>query len=1020
MQENEYSKLQLRHLSSLRKELEQEVAELFPDPDPDPPPRCEFTRAVADGQNRCPTLGAAATAGAACCVLDEHQRIAACGSGAANYILHSFAPSPTFDLAAFSETTQPVPPGQRLPNRFVLHVVHADTGRTLLEPVVGVSGDVGWVSLGNVDGRNGDGGGSGAGGGGGGGGRVYFTRAAQRELWCLDVKQPPPPPQQQQQQQRRRRSEAAAAKASPRLVFREPHGQPIQLVQYGTCLYGETLGNTGVPLEVRLLGVCSAGADAPVPGEMEGPIGQSGAGLPIRGDGSSDGDGDGDGDGGGGGDGTGGVTEPEGVAVAARAAAAAMQAAAADQSMNGATRGGTEPGTTAVAAADDGEGLTEVTAARRLENHAHDDGVPLLPQRPGRQYSVIYLGLAPDAVTLAGGYEANDRGDGGASGAAEDHAGVPGRKRLLCGGRSSYCGSGTGTSNDGDCPGIGGSCDGGGSSSLSHGSSCNGYEALLLWLRDLDHPNGCLLLALVPVHHSLKRCDRDLGLSYVPPRRRQKTKLLELLAHNPNLRIVHVEVRPGGRVLCVREAVDGRGDPGGLYELDELQLDWSAVKQSAVVAAAADAAAAARAGCEEDVNGDGDGYYGWRSTALQMGAPRGESDPYMRTAMPLALVHRRRTVVVQGPRQHVLCVLAWGDDGQVTLACSNMAAAPWVTSVELLPYAVQDCGSVENIGGGKNLNTAALQVAATMATEIRCGDVNPRLMIERLWATSHDGAQVPITLCRMVSEAGKTAAGTGGQEDAVRKCGTERDPPLDYQPALQPLLRRGVAVAVAHVRGGGLLGPAWYDAGRGAANKANSYLDLLAAARHLVATGVTTPGLMCLAAESAGGWAAGAALNEMGTRLFRAAVLTVPTLDVMTSLLEDPTYGPYELGDPRADPALYRAVLRWSPYDGLGAVSGVQYPALLLRVGLFDTNVPYWDPAKYMARLRSLARRDGGVGVSLRLMQVSLGQGPVKPGGHETYDNVADDAAFCAFVLWSLRMWPGKLERVGTRKPGTQ
>lgn len=136
-----------------------------------------------------------------------------------------------------------------------------------------------------------------------------------------------------------------------------------------------------------------------------------------------------------------------------------------------------------------------------------------------------------------------------------------------------------------------------------------------------------------------------------------------------------------------------------------------------------------------------------------------------------------------------------------------------------------------------------------------------------------------------------------------------------------------------------------------------------------------------------GGWAAGPALNIAGSSLFRAAVLTVPTLDVLTSLLEDATYGPYELGNPRADVAVYQA-LRWSPYEGLlryDAVGGdsddykatdglVGYPALLLRIGLFDTNVPYWDPAKYMARLRSLAARDAGVGTDLRVMQVRVKQ----------------------------------------------
>ncbi|GLC36548.1 hypothetical protein PLESTM_000458800 [Pleodorina starrii] len=829
------------------------------------------------------------------CVLDEQQRASACGSPAA-YGLHSFAPSPTFDMAAFSETTNPVPPGQRLPDRFQLHVVDTATGGPVIDPLPDVSGDVGWVALGN-----GSGSGGGEGGAHGGGGRMYFTRAAQRELWCMDVPPPPAP--------------AASAGGAVR-VFRDPDGQPIQLVQYGSRLYAETLGNTSVPLEIRLLGVACA----------DRPTGPLGPGSLLR-------------------------QPPLAEEGGSRGPAAAASAA-----------GRLRPGP--------------------------DAGVPLLPRRPGRQYSAFSIDLSAGPPS-AGPEPAEGPLTASADGSAEGRAEAPG-----------------------ECGPLGSD------------------EALLLWLSDLDRPNGCLLLSLLAPGW------RAATEAAPPPevvgnkgetaamKPQAQTLPLELLPHDPALRIVHVDIASGGgAVLCVRAAVDARGDPVGRYELDELQLDTAAVWTA--VAAAADSgawrpAAPARSGPEPlPPNSSPPPRRPSSTAAAESGFDGGGSvgssnGPYIRTASGLSVRRRRRTVHVRGPSQHVLRVLDWRKDGRVTLACSSMASPPTTSTIALLPYEVRHCPGMD--GGGA--------AAGSDAAELVCGEADPRVVVERLWARSHDGVEVPITLCRpLVSEpSGRPAEGATMNGDAcgdgggggggaicrpraspqpllLRVYGAYgRDPPLDFQPALLPLLRRGVGVAVAHVRGGGQLGPAWYEAGRGGGRKANSALDLLAAARHLVAEGVTAPGLMCLEAESAGGWAAGPALNAAGSSLFRAAVLTVPTLDVVTSLLDDPSYGPYELGDPRADAALYRDVLRWSPYEGLR--SGLTYPALLLlRIGLYDTNVPYWDPAKYMARLRSLAAAGGGAEVeALRVMQV-------KPSGHEAYDNVADDATFCAFVLWALGVW---------------
>ncbi|GLI62249.1 hypothetical protein VaNZ11_004826 [Volvox africanus] len=608
------------------------------------------------------------------CVLDEQQR--ACGSAAAaHYALHSLAPSPTFNLVAFSETTKPVPPGQRLPDRFVLHVVHAETGTSLREPLPDVSGDLGWVML---DGGDGDGAAvtttSSTQGSSRGGGRVYFTRAAQRELWCFDIS--PPPPSSSTSTSTSSAGAAGAADCSqiaslvpptpmseaPAVrVFRDPDGQPIQLVQYGSYLYGETLGNTGVPLEIRLLGLASAR-------EVDGTQGfmwQRCSGRSVQDD-----------------------------------------------------RNGSD-------------GPLLPLAAPRAPNA----GVPLLPRSPGRQYSVLPLYLQVAIASAAtSGSSGTGSGDGGSSSGSD------------------------GDDRDSSDRGIE-------MSRLdAHAkwqsiSSCS--ESLLLWLRDLDHPNGCLMLVLI----------MEQGEGEEPRNRGPcdtcgcpRPRLLELLPHNPDLRIIHVDVHPGGEVRCIRENVDPRGDQNGQYELTELDLDLRAVRR-----------AMADFGF--------DGGEGRDSLALQLAAAEDDSRsigggevvhvdgcPFIRAASPLARVRRSRTLVVQGPRQHVLRVVAWGDDGQVTLSCSSLALPPVSVKIDLLPYTSHSCDSTKAIA------TVAMAPAVRRpVAELRLGvvDDEPRVITERLWATSADGVQVPITLCRVVLDTPKVS-GQPMQGATRRTGGTDR------------------------------------------------------------------------------------------------------------------------------------------------------------------------------------------------------------------------------------------------------
>ncbi|GAB4063637.1 S9 family peptidase [Uliginosibacterium sediminicola] len=164
------------------------------------------------------------------------------------------------------------------------------------------------------------------------------------------------------------------------------------------------------------------------------------------------------------------------------------------------------------------------------------------------------------------------------------------------------------------------------------------------------------------------------------------------------------------------------------------------------------------------------------------------------------------------------------------------------------------------------------------------------------------------------------------------------------------LLDRGWVFALAHVRGGGELGQRWHDGGR-LANKANSFSDFIACAEALADAGYSARGRILASGGSAGGLLLGAVLNQR-PELFGAAILEVPFVDVVTTMLDPDlplTVGEYEeWGNPqrRRD---YQRMLAYSPYDQIRAQA---YPPMLVEAGLHDSQVMYWEPAKYVARLR--------------------------------------------------------------------
>jgi oligopeptidase B len=205
-------------------------------------------------------------------------------------------------------------------------------------------------------------------------------------------------------------------------------------------------------------------------------------------------------------------------------------------------------------------------------------------------------------------------------------------------------------------------------------------------------------------------------------------------------------------------------------------------------------------------------------------------------------------------------------------------------------------------------------------------------------------------------------------------------------------------VATAHVRGGGEMGKRWHDGGR-MLNKRNTFTDFIAAAEHLIARGYTRPDRLVIEGGSAGGLLMGAVTNARPD-LFKAVVADVPFVDVINTMLDSTlplTTGEYEeWGDPqhRRD---FDYMLSYSPYDNLEAKA---YPAMLVQTSLNDSQVMYWEPAKYVAKLRALK-----TDVNPVLLKINMDAG--HGGASGRYDFLREIAFTYAFVLWQLGRSPG-------------
>lgn len=260
---------------------------------------------------------------------------------------------------------------------------------------------------------------------------------------------------------------------------------------------------------------------------------------------------------------------------------------------------------------------------------------------------------------------------------------------------------------------------------------------------------------------------------------------------------------------------------------------------------------------------------------------------------------------------------------------------------------------------------------------------------ERLYALAEDGASIPVSL--VYRKGFRKDRGGPLILYGYGSYGASVDPAFNSNRL--SLLDRGVAFAIAHVRGGGEMGRQWYEDGK-FLKKRNTFTDYVACARHLVAEGYTDGDGLVAVGRSAGGLLMGAVTN-MAPGLFRAVMAGVPFVDVVTTMLDESiplTAGEYEeWGDPR-DPEYYRYMLGYSPYDN---VEAKEYPEMLVTAGLNDPRVQYWEPAKWVAKLRA-TKTDGN-----RLMlKTFMGAGHFSSSGR--YDYLKDTAFEYAFILDAL------------------
>nr|WP_315384910.1 S9 family peptidase [uncultured Sphingomonas sp.] len=287
-----------------------------------------------------------------------------------------------------------------------------------------------------------------------------------------------------------------------------------------------------------------------------------------------------------------------------------------------------------------------------------------------------------------------------------------------------------------------------------------------------------------------------------------------------------------------------------------------------------------------------------------------------------------------------------------------------------------------------DIATGALETLKVQ--EIPSGYDGAKYRTERLTITARDGTAVPVSI---VYPQDFPRDGTGKLYLYAYGAYGHAIPP-GFSTSRMSFLDRGMAFAIAHIRGGDDLGQHWYHEGK-LEKRTNTFHDFVDVAKGLIALGYTAPGRIAIAGRSAGGELMGAVVNS-NPELWGAVIADVPFVDVLNTMLDESlplTPGEWpEWGNPIEDKAAFELIRSYSPYDNVRAQA---YPPMLISGGLNDPRVTYWEPAKWAARLRATKTDD-----NILLLKTNMGAGHGgKSGRWESLREYADEMAF---VLWQL------------------
>lgn len=270
------------------------------------------------------------------------------------------------------------------------------------------------------------------------------------------------------------------------------------------------------------------------------------------------------------------------------------------------------------------------------------------------------------------------------------------------------------------------------------------------------------------------------------------------------------------------------------------------------------------------------------------------------------------------------------------------------------------------------------------------GTYNPQnYTTERLHARSKDGTSIPISIVHRKDfmkngQAPLLLYGYGAYGITIEP---------SFSSTRLSLLDRGFTFAIAHVRGGEDLGRGWYEEGK-LFNKMNSFTDFIACAEHLIQEKYTSPQKLMISGGSAGGLLMGSVVN-LQPELFRAAILHVPFVDVLNTMLDDTlplTITEYEEWGNPTDKEAFDYIRSYSPYDNIRTQN---YPAMLVTGGWNDPRVSYWEPLKWVTKVRE--HQTGKSPIILKINREAGHQGP--SGRYETYKEIALDYAFFLGIL---------------------